>query len=508
MPNNTTQQTIDLMKNARSKPDEIIKAFVQPGTATEGLQAYNLEAPAKKIIPIYTPFRNKTPRVTGGFNIQANWKAITGINVKNVRPGVSEGNRGGAIQHATKEYFAAFRGYGLEDYVTFEAQYAGQTYEDAKALAVTGLLESFMISEERLMIGGNGSVLLGTTPTPVLAVATGGELADATTYRIICVALGMQAYLDVVGVNNGATGEYFDAATAVVPGKITRKNTDGTEDVFGGGSAKVSAAATILTTAANQQIVATVTPVIGAVGYAWYIGTASGNERLVAVSAINSVIISSVAESTAQLASDLGTDDNSTSHLDFDGYLYQIFKEGSNAYVKVMPNGTAGTGTPLTADGAGGIEEFTEAFFHFWNRYRLSPSKIWCSAEQLADISTKVIKNAGAPLLRQMIGPDFEGKIDAGVMVGRVLNKATGVYVPIEVHPNMPSGTIMFETDKLPYKLSNVSNIARMLMRTDYYQLEWPIKSRKWEYGVYADGVLQHYAPFALGVLTNIGRTA
>jgi hypothetical protein len=51
-----------------------------------------------------------------------------------------------------------------------------------------------------------------------------------------------------------------------------------------------------------------------------------------------------------------------------------------------------------------------------------------------------------------------------------------------------------------------VSNVTQMLMRQDYYQLEWPLVSRKYEYGVYADGVLQCYAPFSLGVINNIAN--
>jgi hypothetical protein len=44
----------------------------------------------------------------------------------------------------------------------------------------------------------------------------------------------------------------------------------------------------------------------------------------------------------------------------------------------------------------------------------------------------------------------------------------------------------------------------QILTRKEYYQLEWPLKSRKYEYGVYTDEVLQHYAPFSMGVITNV----
>ncbi len=61
---------------------------------------------------------------------------------------------------------------------------------------------------------------LGQTATPSLAaVGTGGNLTAATK-SVICIALGLQAYLDVVGMNNGGIGQIFDPAYSQVPGQI------------------------------------------------------------------------------------------------------------------------------------------------------------------------------------------------------------------------------------------------------------------------------------------------
>ncbi|AEV24616.1 hypothetical protein Dsui_0196 [Azospira oryzae PS] len=503
---NTTEETLALLKVAQSSPDDIIKSFVQPGSATTGLQAYNLEAPSKKLYPVLTPLRNSIARIGGGFASQANWKAITNINVGNVRAGVAEGKRGGVITHSQSEYFAAFRGFGLENNVTFEANYASKNFEDVKALAVATTLEATMVQEERLILGGNTSVSMGTTPTPTVSNAGTGGTFTAATWSVICVALGLQAYLDTVGVNNGSIGQYFDPTTAQVPGQITRTNADGTTDTFGGGSAQKSASATTTTSGSTSVINASVTPVAGAVGYAWYVG-AAGSERLAAVTSINSVVLTAPANGGAQLASALAASDNSTSALDFDGLMYQAWKSGSNAYIATQATGTVGAGTPLTSDGAGGIVEFEQAFVYFYNRYRLSPTKIYVSAQELINITKKVIGNGGAPLLKLNANINSQtNAIAAGVVVGSYWNKVTGQEVPLVVHPNMPAGTIFFYTEKLPYPLSNVSNVAQMLMRQDYYQLEWPLRTRKYEYGVYADGVLQHYAPFSMGILTNIAN--
>lgn len=504
---NTTAETLELLKAAQATPDGmILKSFSQPGSATTGLQAYNLEGPSKKLYPVLTPLRNSIERIGGGYASQANWKAITNINVGNVRAGVGEGKRGGVIQHAQSEYFAAFRGFGLENFATFEGDYASRNFEDVKALAVAQTLESTMVQEERLILGGNTSVSMGTTPTPTLAGSTTGGTLTAATWSVICVALGLQAYLDTVGVNNGSIAQFFDPTTAQVPGQITRTNADGTTDTFGGGSAQKSANATVATTGSTGSITATVAPVAGAVGYAWYVGPA-GSERLNAVTAINSVVITAASNGAAQLASALAASDNSTSSIDFDGLLYQAVKSGSGAYVKTMPTGVAGTGTPLTSDGAGGIVEFEEAFAYFYNRYRLSPTKIYVSAQELINITKKVIGNGGAPLLKLNANINSQtNAIAAGVVVGSYWNKVTGQEVLVTVHPNMPAGTVFFYTERLPYPLANVSSVARMLMRQDYYQIEWPLRTRKYEYGVYADGVLQHYAPFSMGVITNIAN--
>jgi hypothetical protein len=501
-----TMQATELIKAAQAGggSDILNKYFVQSANQLHGLQAYDLAPTVAVLYPVLTPLRNRIPRITGGFNVQANWKAITGINTTNLRAGISEGNRSAYIAQETADYFASYRGFGLDNYVTFESDFASATFADVKALAVTQLLQSVMIQEERLDLGGNTSVKLGKTPTPtLLALDSGGEL-QASPVSVICVALGPQAYLDVAGHNNGIIGQVFNATSASVPGEITRTNADGSVDTFGGGAAQKSDAATI-TPSANGRIGATVEAVRGAFGYAWFIGTA-GNERLASVTSINSVVLDKLS-TAGQLASALPDSDQSTSSLDYDGLFMQAAKEGSNAYWKVMPTGDLGMGTPLTSDGAGGIVEFEEAFMQFFNRYRISPTLMMVSSQECVNITRKIIENNGAPLLRFSMDAKTiaNGSITAGTSIGGYLNKVMGVEVPIVVHPNLAPGTIFMISENLPYQLP-VPNVFQKRLRADYYQIEWPVKTRKYEYGVYADGVLQHFAPFSMGVITNIAN--
>ena len=483
-------------------PPELAKGFfTQQGDQLVGLQAYDLAPVAAVLYPVMTPLRNRIPRVTGGFNIQSNWKAITGINTTNQRAGISEGNRSGFIEHTTADYLANYRGYGLDSYVTFEADFASATFADLKSLAVSQLLQSVMIQEERMDLGGNTSVPLGVTPTPSLAASAGnGTIPGGTALSVICVALGPQAYLDVAGHNNGVLGVAFNPTTVQVPGRITRDNANGTHETFNGGSAQKSAAATI-TPGATGSVTATVTPVRGAWGYAWFAGPA-GQERLAAISTSATAVIKDT-NTVGQLASALPAEDCSCSHLEYDGLFTQAAKPGSHAYWKALPNGAA-----LTSDGAGGITEFEAAFLDFYNLYRISPSLILVSARECVDITRLIIGNGGAPLIRFNADANSiaNGSITAGVSIGAYLNKVMGTQVPIVVHPNLAPGTVFFltESQNMPYPLPATANVFQKRLRRDYYQMDWPLTKRQHEYGVYADGVLQHFAPFSMGVITNI----
>jgi hypothetical protein len=85
-----TQQVIDAIKSAMSNPNnELLKYFTQNATATQGIQGYNLEAPAKILYPYLVPLLDSIPRNSAGFGSQANWKAITAVNSTWISLGVA-----------------------------------------------------------------------------------------------------------------------------------------------------------------------------------------------------------------------------------------------------------------------------------------------------------------------------------------------------------------------------------------------------------------------------------
>ena len=498
MTRETMKQVDNVFKSCLA--DNVAKVDTQGITTGTNLVSYDLQPGAKLLYPVLTPFRNEIPRVKGDGGKATEWKAITGVNVGRVSIGVSEGNRNAVMTTSEQDYLAKYASLGLENSVTFEGDESAEGFDDVKALGSRNLLQAMMIGEEAVILGGNASLALGTTPTPSTGTAaTGGSLPQSTTYSVIAVALTFEGWSNAT-VAGG------------IPSKITRTNADGTTDSFGGGSAIQSAAASQATAAgtATNVVTASVAPVKGAFGYAWFFG-AAGSEKLAAITTINSVKFTDVAAGT-QTAASLDAADQSKNGLVFDGYLTQICKTGSNAYYRALPTGTAGTGSTLTANGAGGITEIDTALQSFWDNYRVSPDEIVVSGQELNNITAKVIAGGGTPLFRFNLdgaGNENNVTVTAGAIVGSYLNKFAmggGVLIPVRLHPNMPPGTILFRKKTIPYPLSNVTNICEIRYLRDYYQIAWPLRTRKYEFGVYAREVMPIYFTPAFGIITNIAN--
>jgi hypothetical protein len=511
--------TVDLVKKAQGNPIDQIPDEIRKGyTQALGLVMYNLEAPAKLLVPVITPLRNRIARVGGGMGTAVNWKAITGINVNKLAGGVSEGNRGGVIATTVSPYIAAYKVIGFEDYVTFEANLAGKNFDDVKARAVENLLRALMIYEESLLLGGNSSLGLGTTPTPTVANAGTGGSIGAATYNIAAVALTLEGFMS-------------SSVAGGVPASVSRTNADGSTDTYGGGSAQKSATAATTTTGSTSVITASVAPVRGAVGYAWYGGTA-GNECLQAITSINSVSLTAIATGNQALSA-LPSSDSSQNALVYDGLISQVFggasasltsvqsvgstctiykstgTNGSGALVGQMATGTAGVGTVLTADGKGGIVEIDAMLRAFWDQFRLSPDTLYVNAQEAQNITAKILSGSSPTSNLSLHVTAVQDGLVGGMVVDSYLNKfglGGAKKIKIEIHPNMTPGTILFYSGTIPYPLSGVGSVVEFEARQDYYQLEWPLRSRKYEYGVYADGVLKNYFPPAFGLLTNVAN--
>jgi hypothetical protein len=265
------------------------------------------------------------------------------------------------MSYETANVSAPYITLGEEDYLTFEAESAAEGFEDLNATVSMRLLQKTMRKEETGLLAGNSTLALGTPPAPTLAApANTGSTLPSGTYSVIVVALTLEGWLNCKG----------SAALGFTPSR-TITGMDGQTYTLNGGNSNKSTNATQAVTIGSTMLAATVPAILGAVAYAWFVGTA-GSETLQAITTINSATFSAPLASGRQAATTVTADNSNNGALAFDGYLVNAFKGG---FVAPQPTGTAGTGTPLTSSGRGSIVEIDTLLKVLWDNNRIGPTE-------------------------------------------------------------------------------------------------------------------------------------
>jgi len=487
-------------------------------TLASGPQAYDLEPEVKSLFPVNTPLRNMIPRFFSKArgDIQTHWQAVTKINTGSMPLVVNEGRRAGITNSTFVSRTAKYATLGLEDSVSEEARLAAQGYDDVDARTVANLIWATMIGEEIQYLGGNNSYPLGTTATPTLssvAPASGqanSSLNTGTTVYVKVVGLTLEGYQRAL--NNGSTPVPTISRTVV--GSTLAAGP--TAETLPGGVAQVSAEASQAVGTTGNYINASWTYQAGAVAFAVYVGSATGAELLYGLTTINSIQIGSIPTGT-QAASALPAADNSAYNnapVGIDGIIPTVVQAGLGGVSTVLPTGAIGTGTLMTAS-ATTISQIDAILLSMWNANQIGPDTFWMNAQELGNLGNKLLAAGAAAQVRYAM--DMRGgaastqalTLAAGVTIGFYLNKF-GIGGPqlidVKLHPNVPPGTIVMTTKKLPYPNTNVPDIMRVRGQLDYHEIAWGPFTRSAEYGVYLRGTLQIYAPFAMGVLQNVGN--
>jgi hypothetical protein len=484
----------------------------------------------KPIVQMLYPYRELIPRISRLPRVSADggnayhWKRIVGVNVNGASSGVSEGNRGTRIAISEQDLTAAYKTLGFESSATFEARLGSKNLSpEVLGISVQSALRSLMIDEEKILINGNASLPLGTTPTPTLVAGavTGltGAFSSGTVY-VICVALTGMGFLGYSPYSSATN-------TGGVLGQVTKINADSTTDTYGGGSAQPSVETSVSTTG-TQCVTATVTIVPGAFAYAWFVGSATGAEYLAGITPSNQAIFTKYPSTSAQPVGNLKVGatyaDNSTDQLIPDGILTQVFGQvmGPSPGQLMSTNPLLPSGVSFTAGGsiiytcAAGNTGLTLAGTNFnefdavlraaYDQYKIGFDRILISATDVLDTFGAMLAQTGSAGngFRMLFDADQEtGRIVAGRRVTSYLNKFFNNTLDVEVHPYVPPGCILFWSDRSPYELSGVANLLEARVRQDYYQIQWPWRSRRYEYGVYCDEVFSCYFTPAFAAIIN-----
>jgi hypothetical protein len=497
-------------------------------TSALGFNFYDLRGPALILAPINVPFRNSIPRVgrvNDGYGTAANWKASR--NLGQNYGGVAEGQRNATQTPDEIDYTATYKQIGNERAVTTSAEFASEGYSAQLGDEhVRGML-SLWLSEEAINIHGNsgtaatGGYALGTATTPTIATATGtSTFGGATPVSVACVymtAMGnpsnnQYGYMtNLVANANTVTG-------GLVPNTV-RTNADGSVITVPGGISAISAMSSVVTPSGTTQVAVATVPAgtKGVYGYAWYVNVTDAaapslaNAKLAAITQFPTYTITSATIAGTQTGNATGLNtDNSYSQYDYTGLMG--FAAGTaGSYYKDLGGGT------LTPTKTGKIVEIETALQTMFLNYQTGINAIWGSQDAIeaVDLASRWGGSNGQAQQFFFNGGAGEGGrnlVVAGYAVTgyqsryAAANELGAQVIPLRIHPMIPPGTLFFDISELPagYENSRLPYLRAMLTRRDYHSYEWPMVTRQWTFGTYAEQVLAHNMPWACGVITGI----
>lgn len=470
-----------------------------------GLVPFDLEAPAKLLVPRQTPLRNSIPRDKGqgtarqfkrilgwtnsGVGGVADAMAFMNSETASTAFGPISLRRGNKITYASDSKSVAYVEQGLSDLVTWKAQFAGQGFENIRSLSQTALLWASFGAEERALLFGRGAVgngYLGIVAAPTISAA---NAANGTI----------------------ANGTYQVTVTARA----------------GGGETVVSnRVAAVLTTGA---ILVTVTAEpAGALGYNLYvsqIGGGGGSETFQYSFSGNTTTLFTTPTSTGPAIPGADSTFNANG---YDGYLSVQADPAQTGYLKRInlnpPNANNVNGFGINSRGGTGLpvgdQPWQDAFLamyggasnpgggaQYGNKLLADPDEVWIDGSIRNALGQWLKTTASTTAYRiALTETSVDGNPGAvvGAVVGGISNQTTGKMVDLAVHPYMPVGASLIRSRTLPVPDSEISATSKVVNVQDYMSVEWPVIQMTYDASTYWFGTLVHYAPAWSGTILGL----
>lgn len=447
---------------------------VSPNNAT--LTPYDLEAPAKLLVPRLTPLRNETPREKGQGSARQ-FRRILGWSNSGVGgmadmsafmdsqadPGPTFGSlalrRGAKIAYASDNKVATYVEQGLSDQVNWKAEFAGRGFQSIRGLSQTALLWATMGAEERALLyarGASGNGYVGTVAAPVISsstATTGGSVA-AGTYAVVVTA---KTGFGETAISNN-TAQVTTGATSTITVNVT------TEPAGSLGVYRLY---------------------VSAPGGA--VGTAKFQTEFVGTS----YILTTAPTTTG--ATNPGATNTSVQTNGYDGFLTVLSDPAQTGYLKRL-NGTLENSNP-------GLE-FQDAFLSLYTSVKADPDCIHADAGTIKALGD-LLKTASSSSYKLQLNGEGHGHFLGATVVG-LENQVTRKMVSLDVHPWMPAGNAMIRSKTLPIPDSEVSATSAVVNVQDYMAIDWPVIQMTYDASTYMYGTLVHYAPAWSGLICGI----
>lgn len=502
------QKLVSELNSAFSQVDAL-KNFTLTSPLASGFVPFDLVAPSRLIYPVYTPLRNKLPRVqgqgtsrrvkvmTGISGSQTGGQGVIDISIPELVSGSSITgtwplNLPGAGAQTAVDLNVPYQFFGLTESLSWLSQFAGQGFEDLSALANLVLLQEFMLAEEYAMIAATPAAL-ATPGTPTVAVRTAGSNETAMT---------------------GATSHFSVKVTAV--------------NYYGETIASAQSTDTTVTT--SQVADVTIPTVAGALQYNIYVSNAAaaptnsqyflqvgsttqngvlstGSQTAASAGGLRFTIQGAVATTGANPPTvDTGTGKNTR----MAGIIPTLDGQASTAGVYPANwdggyiNQKLGTHLSITAvnnalqgmfDGTGSISP---------GAFRADPDELIGEGGDIMRMSNDIVQSGNATNFRMFVQQDQSSGITTGAAVSEFQNPITRKLIKILVHPFLSQGNALLMSYSLPYTWTNVANVWEMTLVQDYISIAWPVIDATFRYSLFMYGSLVANAPYYCARLGGI----
>jgi len=479
-------------------------------TVPGNLHPYDLEDPAKRLVPRFTPLRNEIPR-TKGIGTAREYRRILGytnaglggvvdqtpfFNSETALNGGSTTGlpnfgalqliRGQKIQYAMDVHTVPYMEMSLSDSVGWKAQFANLGFENSRGLSQMALLWAHLLGEEKAILWGRGAApYAGAVAAPTTSTPTSGGTA--------------------IGSGFGTT--VFIKVTSYT----------------GMGESLPFAEQTSSTLTANQALVIPVTAVPGALAYGVYASTTTNTETFQGffvpqaggANAGKLVVNSYVTGGRVVPAADGSFNANA-----YDGIITTLISGGSgpsgaSGYVGYIPALYSAAGQQssvynpsLAAAGQLGDKPWQDMFASLYASVYADPEEVWLSAVQRRQFADWVRSDTtGASAYRITMGQsEFDNSVTVGGFVSGMANESspTDRIVNLRVHPYMPSGVSFCRSRTLPVPDSGIGDTNTMVEVQGYMSVDWPEIQFTYDASTYWFGTLLHYAPAWSGILYGL----
>jgi hypothetical protein len=445
-------------------------------TTASGLIGYELEAPAKVVVPVITPLVNMIPRRKGSGIDVVHWKAITSFDTARNWGTLADGGTPSQVTYQVVAMQNTLQTISLMNQVSFQAQWRGRSLEaDVRARRTAELLYQLKITEERWLLGA--SALLMVPPAPVLATAATGGTVAANTYWVKVTALNAQ------GQTTGSTAAKVTTTGSTSTISITiftvPNATQYNVYIGSGGTLPPDSALWLQTgisgsNAPQPNIGASVTLSDGVtVLPSGEVQPGYITVTLTAPPATSGTALSSVAANTAKTFVD-----GSGNVLMWDGIIAQALNNSTTAN---GPGLGAQVAQPAAANGVLALSDIDNMLAAMYLQAAGDPDYLVMNPLDNIKLTNLVV---GAGQLRYVVTAQEtdSGELTAQYRVTRYLNKSSGKELQVVLDRYCPQGHLVFLPMTLPYPIPEAASAIEVETNQEYWGVDFAITDSNFKY--------------------------